>query len=80
MARRYQVEGTKSYLVGSICLALLCVWAIRDGWFPTESKIEMHGTPDNPHPGDHFYHFNRSLTYLSGIGSIVCAIIHRFVK
>jgi len=80
MARRYQVEGTKSYLVGSIVLAFLCVWAIRDGWFPPESKIEMHGTPAEPNQGDHFYQFNRSLAYLSGIGSIVCAIVHRFVK
>jgi hypothetical protein len=80
MARRYKVEGTKSYLVGSIFLALLCVWAIRDGWFPSGSKIEMHGLPSAPNDGDHFYPFNRSLTFLSGIGSVVCAIVHRFVK
>ena len=80
MARRYEVEGTKSFLIWSIVLAVLCIWAIRDGWFPTESKIEQHGLPESPNEGDHFYPFNRSLAYLSGIGSIVCIIVQRFVK
>jgi len=80
MARQYDVKGTNTYLIWSAVLALLCVWAIRDGWFPPPSKIAAHGTMDNPNPGDHFYSFNHSLAYLAGIGSLVCAIIHRFVK
>jgi hypothetical protein len=80
MARHYEVQGTKSFMIWSIGLALLCIWAIRDGWFPTEAKITAYGPPDNPNPGAHFYSFNQSLAYLSGIGSIVCGFIHKFVK
>lgn len=80
MARQYDVEGTKTFLVWSVVLALLCLWAIRDGWFPTESKITAHGPAHDPLPGHHFYIFNRSLAYLSGLGAIACGIIHKFVK
>lgn len=80
MARKYDVKGTSSFLIWSIALAVLCLWAIRDGWFPAESKILSHGPADNPNPGDHFYSFNRSLAWLSGIASLVCAVVHRFVK
>lgn len=80
MARQYDVRGTNIYLVWSIGLALLCLWAIRDGWFPPASKVLAHGAPEAPNPGDGFYAFNRSLAWLSGIGSLVCAVVHRFVK
>lgn len=80
MARKYEVEGTRTFLIWAIVLAVLCLWAVRDGWFPPESKILAHGTPAEPHDGDHFYAFNRTLAYLSGIGSLVCASIHKFVK
>jgi len=38
MARRYDIEGTRTPLYWAIGLALLCVWCVRDGWFPTEKK------------------------------------------
>jgi len=80
MARRYDARVTNTYMIWSIVLALLCIWAIRDGWFPSPSKIAKHGPMDNPNLGDTFYQFNHTVAYLSGIGSLVCAIIHRFVK
>lgn len=80
MARQYQVKGTNTFLLWSIGLAVLCAWAVRDGWFPPESKIAAHGTPDQPFPGDNFYSFNQVLAWLSGVGSLVCAVVHRFVK
>lgn len=78
MARQYDVKGTSSFLIWSIGLALLCAWAIKDGWFPSESVIEKHGLPAEGK--DSFYLFNRSLTFLSGVGSIVCAFVHKFVR
>lgn len=78
VARRYDVKGTREYLIWSIGLALLCLWAVRDGWFPTEAKIEQHGPPEEPL--DSFYIFNQSLAVLSGVGAVVCAVIHRYVR
>jgi hypothetical protein len=78
MARQYRIQGTREFLIWSIGLGLLCVWAIRDGWFPTESTITKHGPPDQPL--DSFYLFNQSLAVLSGVGTVVCAVIHRIVK
>lgn len=80
MARQYKVKGTNTYLIWAIVLALICIWAIKDGWFPSPSKIARHGSPDSPNLADHFYAFNHSLAYLSGVGSLVCAIVHNFVK
>lgn len=34
MARRYEVEGTKSYLIAAWVLAALSLWHIIDGWVP----------------------------------------------
>ncbi len=43
MARKYKnVKGTNDFLVASIALLLLCLWAVRDGWFPTQSILEKH--------------------------------------
>ena len=78
MARQYDVKGTSSFLIWSIGLALLCAWALKDGWFPSEGVINKHGVPGESQ--DHFYTFNRSLAYLSGVGSIVCAFVHKFVR
>ncbi len=34
MARRYHVEGTKTYLIWAVVLAALSLWHIIDGWVP----------------------------------------------
>lgn len=39
---------------------LLCLWAVKDGWFPSERVLLKH-----PDPIDHFYAFNQSLAVIS---------------
>lgn len=82
MARDYRVTGSKEYFYWALLLLALCLWAIRDGWFPTESKIEKHGTWLAPldDEGWRFYVFNRILAVGSGIGAAVCAFLHKFLK
>ncbi|MDZ8116992.1 hypothetical protein, partial [Pontiella agarivorans] len=52
--------------VATLIMLLLCIWAIRDAWFPTEIIIQKH-----PDPNDQFYLFNRQLTFIAGALSIV---------
>lgn len=42
MARRYKVEGTKDFLYWSIGLLLLGLWAVKDGWFPSQRTLRDH--------------------------------------
>lgn len=74
MARQHNVEGTKSYLIAAIALALFSIWCIRDGWFPTEAIKEKHK------PEESFYLFNQICGVASLIGAIVCGYIHKVVK
>ena len=146
--RRYNVKGTNDFLVIAGIFFLLCIWAVKDGWFPSEGTLEKHpptvdasfevdgtieklrvkvgdnvvkdqalavlrGNVDkgvlkspakgtvikinvNPQdvnasatvekgdsvlmikPDDHFYLFNKSLTFVSGILSIVFCVLHLF--
>ena len=78
MVRHYQVRGTQSFKIWSVVLLALFAWAVRDGWFPSPSKIELHGPPSSS--TDHFYPFNRTLAVLAGLGSVICAIVHKVVK
>lgn len=86
MPRTYDVKGTREYLYWSVGLALLTLWAIRDGWAGYWASIGLETFVANiirkypDYPGDSFYMFNRILTFISGIASIVCGIIHRIVR
>lgn len=40
--RRYKIKGTKDFLVMAVFCAFLCVWAIRDAWFPTQKTLEKY--------------------------------------
>lgn len=42
MARQYDVQGTKSYLIAAVFMLLIGVWHFIDGWFPRESVYEVH--------------------------------------
>ena len=42
MARKYDVHGTKDFMVWAIILAGLGLWCVKDGWFPSESVLERH--------------------------------------
>lgn len=87
--RRYEVEGTKSFLYWGLGLLALALWHFVDGWFPRESIIDKHGQPpeewntflykDSKGSG-HYYQYNRITATLSFVASIVCLYIHKVVK
>lgn len=39
---RYNIKGTKDFLVMAVFCGFMCVWAIRDAWFPTKKVLERH--------------------------------------
>jgi multidrug resistance efflux pump len=39
---RYSIKGTKDFLVAAVFCGFLCVWSIRDAWFPTEKVMKKH--------------------------------------
>jgi hypothetical protein len=76
MARKYHVEGTKTFLVCAVGLLLFGLWCVKDGWFPAESVVLKHPLEKDAS----FYLFNKSLAIFSLIGSAVCGYIHAMVK
>lgn len=42
MARRFKIEGTRDYLYWTMAMVILCLWSVRDGWFPTQKVLEKH--------------------------------------
>ncbi len=47
-------------------MLLLCLWAVKDGWFPSEKVLIRH-----PETEDQFYIFNQLLAYVSGVLAII---------
>ena len=39
---RFNIRGTKDFLVAAVVCGFLCAWAIRDAWFPTEKILKKH--------------------------------------
>jgi len=39
---RFNVHGTKDFIVAAVFCGFLCVWSIRDAWFPTEKVLKKH--------------------------------------
>jgi len=39
---RFNIHGTKDFLVAAVFCAFLCIWSIRDAWFPTEKVLKKH--------------------------------------
>lgn len=39
---RFNIKGTKDFLVAAVFCGFLCVWAVRDGWFPTQKILKKH--------------------------------------
>lgn len=76
MARKFHIEGTKTFLIATVVLVILAVWHIWDGWFPRASWLEKY--PD--YPGDWFYTYNRVMGVIFGIVAVICAYIHKVVK
>ena len=42
MARRYHIQGTNDFLVWALVLLALGAWCLKDGWFPSETKLAEH--------------------------------------
>lgn len=40
--KKYKVQGTKDFLIGTIACAVICIWAVRDGWFPSNKSLKSH--------------------------------------
>jgi hypothetical protein len=40
--RLKKVKGTKDFLVAAVACGFICLWAIRDAWFPTEKILKRH--------------------------------------
>ncbi len=83
MAKRYEVEGTKSYLIAAWVLAGLSLWHIVDGWVPQQRWLEKYPVfPETWYDMRlyEFYAYNRWTGVIMAIAAIVCAYIHRVVK
>ncbi len=39
---KFKIQGTKDFLVAAVFCGFLCVWSIRDAWFPTEKVLKKH--------------------------------------
>lgn len=39
---RFNIKGTKDFLVAAVFCGFLCIWSIRDAWFPTEKVMQKH--------------------------------------
>lgn len=76
MARKYNVEGTKTFLYWSLGLLALGLWCVKDGWFPAPSKEAAKTAQEFAN----FILFNKSLAILCLAGAAVCAYIHKVVK
>lgn len=40
--RKYNIKGTKDFLILGIVLTVLCIWAVADGWYPTNKVLKKH--------------------------------------
>lgn len=80
MARNFDVQKNREPLYWSIGLLILCIWCIRDGWYPPESKIEKY--PEVPTEfwslalDYEFYRFNRVTAILTGIASVAMSGVY----
>ncbi len=39
---RYSIKGTKDFLVAAVFCGFICIWSIRDAWFPTQKILKKH--------------------------------------
>ncbi|MGE4488095.1 MAG: hypothetical protein AB7E95_00960 [Kiritimatiellales bacterium] len=39
---RFNIKGTKDFLVMAVFCGFVCIWSIRDAWFPTQKIREKH--------------------------------------
>ena len=65
MARKYNVEGTKNFLIAAIILLVLGLWHIKDGWI---TPLEGHVL------------YNQITGVVLTIAGLICGYIHKVVK
>ena len=76
MPRKYNVEGTKSFLIAAIILLVLGLWHIKDGWFPSPEVMEKHV----PGTDDTYYLYNKVTGVILTVAAAICGYVHRVVK
>lgn len=76
MPRKFDVQGTKTFLYWSLAMLALGLWSVKDGWFPAESKI----TTKTLEELQNFQLFNKTLALISLSVSAVCGYIHKVVR
>lgn len=54
------------FILSTAPFVFFCLWAIKDGWFPSEKVLMKH-----PESDEQFYVFNQSLAYFSGVLTLV---------
>lgn len=57
------------FFLGTGVFLFLCLWSIKDGWYPSERVLVKH-----PDPSDSFYAFNQSLAIATGILTLVATL------
>jgi multidrug resistance efflux pump len=40
--KRFSIHGTKDFLVMAVFCGFLCIWSIRDAWFPSQKVLKKH--------------------------------------
>ncbi|HMP73720.1 MAG TPA: hypothetical protein PKE55_10700 [Kiritimatiellia bacterium] len=70
--KKKKVKPNNEFLYWSIAMFLLGLWALRDGWFPTQNTIASKTEIELAR----FVLFNKSLTYVSMLASAVLGVIH----
>lgn len=85
MARKFHVEGTTTFRNWGVGLFVFGLWHARDGWFPIEKYLKKYPHfPDSPWQilfNEHsFYDYNRITAIVALTASLVCLIVHRYVK
>ncbi len=40
--KRYKIKGTKDFLILAVFCGFICIWSIRDAWFPTKKILKKH--------------------------------------
>ena len=76
MPRKDRVEGTKTFYYWALVLGALGLWAVKDGWFPSESKISSKTVEELAN----FQLFNKTLALMCLTISAICGYIHKVVK
>lgn len=40
--RQYKVKGTNDFIILAAIFFFLCIWAVKDAWFPSEKVLKKH--------------------------------------